>query len=378
MFENSFNAQNVIAYSVLGIFILAQLIYHFVVFRKLATHKSLTFKEHNWQPVSIIVCARNEKENLERLIPVILEQNYPNFELIIADDGSWDGSSDWLDELKKTTHNLKVVHLSEEMKRDRKGKKFALTLAIKAASNEILLLTDADCMPNTNSWIKHMVSPYHNNSDTEIVIGHSPFKRQKGFLSVINIMENSFTAMSYLSSALSKKTYMGVGRNLSYKKSLFFKVKGFASHHHIAGGDDDLFIQEASNHLNTSVCVSPESFVVTYSKSSFADWFQQKKRHNFIGKYYKSQFKLKLGFFSLTHTLLWVSFFISLTFPNAWLISILIMLFYFLIKFPLIYMSFNKLKVKNYAYLMPLFDFMFLLYNLIFGIAILFYKQKKW
>ncbi len=378
MFDNSFNTINVIAFSVFGFFIITQLICHFLFFRKLAFYKPIPLKEHSWLPVSVIVCARNEKENLEKLIPEILNQNYPNFELIIADDGSWDGTSDWLDELKKNTQNLKVVHLSEEMKRDRKGKKFALTLAIKAASSELILLTDADCTPASNLWIKHMVEPYHKNSQVEIVIGHSPFIRKKGLLSIMNIMENSFTATSYLSSALNNKSYMGVGRNLSYKKSLFFKIKGFASHHHIAGGDDDLFVQEASNKSNTDVSIHPDSFVFTHSKSTFLSWFQQKKRHNFIGKYYKSQYKWKLGFFSFSHAMLWISFLVSLFLPNAWIVSSALMLIYFLIKFPLIYMAFNKLKVKNFAFLMPVFDFMFLVYNLIFGIAIIFYKQKKW
>lgn len=378
MFENSFTTVNLIAYFVLGFLFLIQLIYHFVVFRKMASYKASTLKEQNWQPVSVIVCARNEKENLEKLIPVILEQNYPNFELIIADDGSWDGTSDWLDELKKSQLNLKVVHLSEEMKRDRKGKKFALTLAIKAASNELILLTDADCMPASNVWIKNMVEPYHLDGKIELVIGHSPFKNQKGILSLINVMENSFTAMSYLSSALNNKPYMGVGRNLSYKKSLFFKIKGFASHHHIAGGDDDLFIQEASNSNNTAVSLRSESFVHTNSKTTFSSWYQQKKRHNFVGKYYKSQYKLKLGFFSFTHALLWLATLISLFIPNSWLIVVLMLFVFFMIKLPLIYMAFNKLKVKNYAFLMPIFDFLYLIYNLIFGISIIFYKQKKW
>src|SRR5690606_38714069 len=184
------------------------------------------------------------------------------------------------------------------------GKKLALSLGIKAAKNEILLLTDADCIPASPDWISHMVSPYLENENCEIVIGYSPFYSKTSLVNLSARMDNLYTASLYTSYALGKNPYMGVGRNLSYKKSLFFKNKGFASHLHIAPGDDDLFIRDVGTGTNTYVSMHPDSFVMTASKAGFAEWLRQKRRHNFAGKYYKAGHRFSLAMFMFSHFML--------------------------------------------------------------------------
>jgi glycosyltransferase involved in cell wall biosynthesis len=330
------------------------------------------------QPVSIVVCARSEFENLQRLLPVLLKQDYPSYEVIVVDDASWDGSTSYLEELEKTEPLLKVVFINDEMKKNYQGKKLAVSLGIKAAQHELILLTDADCIPAGNQWIRHMVQPFFEKPETEIVLGYSPFIATAGPVNLIARMDNAYTGMFYLSHALNGVPYMGVGRNLSYRRSTFFKNKGFATHLHIAPGDDDLFVNEVCNSRNTAICLHPEAFVFTDAKSGLGDWFRQKKRHNFAGKYYKPEHQYMLGMYAFTHALLWLAFLGSCFFPSTFGYSLLLLGVYWLIKWPFVYYGFRKLKQKGLAIWMPVFDVLYLFYNFIFAGITLFGKQKKW
>lgn len=370
--------ESIILLGLLTLFATVQIVYQFVYFSKILKHKDIEMDPQNWQGVSIIIAARSEYDNLQKLIPALLEQDYPNFEIIIVDDASWDGTTGYIEELEKQDKRIKGIYITDEMKKNYLGKKLALSLGIKAANNELLLLTDADCIPQSKNWIKHMVRPYHVNKDTEIVLGYSPYQKNSAIVNLISRMENLYTGVSYFSYALSKDPYMGVGRNLSYRKSLFFKMKGFASHLHIAPGDDDLFIRDAATPTNTAICLHPEAFMYTNSKTGFGDWFTQKKRHNFVGKYYKSGHRFKLGILILTHALFWLTFIANAFIPSTFGWALIILGTYWLIKWPLIYLCFKRLKQAGISIWMPIFDVLYLGYNSVFGIIALFGKQKKW
>ena len=127
-------------------------------------------------PVSVIICARNESENLRRFLPLILEQNYDEYEVIIVNDGSCNNTERLIKELQKDYHNLYITNIPQET-RIISHKKLAITVGIKAAKNEILLFTDADCRPLTPNWISSMVRNFDN--DTEFVLGHGNYYRQQ-------------------------------------------------------------------------------------------------------------------------------------------------------------------------------------------------------
>jgi hypothetical protein len=210
------------------------------------------------------------------------------------------------------------------------------------------------------------------------VLGYSPFQKGNGMVNIISRMDNLYTGMTYFSYAMGRDPYMGVGRNLAYRKSLFFKHKGFASHLHIAPGDDDLFVQDAATPNNTSICLHPDGFVYTKSKSSFGDWFRQKKRHNFVGKYYKFNHRFKLGMMAFTHGLLWMTFIANAFVPESFGWALVLLLLYWSIKWPVVYMGFKKLKQSGMSAWVPVFDFLYVGYNVFFGFVAIFGKQKKW
>lgn len=287
-----------------GLAILVNLIYYLRVYTKLAfagpAGSGVTRNPadggtgHGTQnaPVSVIIAARNEADNLRKFLPAVLEQQYPEFEVIVVNDCSYDDSGYILRDFQSRYPHLKVVEIPENDKY-KHGKKFAITLGVKAASHEILLFTDADCYPVSEHWIARMQQAY--DGDTEIVLGFSPYKKKAGPLNAFIRYETFCTALSYFSFALLGKPYMGVGRNLSYRRSLFFKQKGFATHLHLKSGDDDLFVNKSATSRNTRVAFSAEAHIISDPKRSWNSYFRQKRRHQSVGKYYKRGHKFLLS-----------------------------------------------------------------------------------
>ena len=361
---------------VLAFFAIIQIAYYLFVFTKLAFDKPTNIKNSDLPPVSVIISAKNEVNNLREFLPIILSQNYPNFEVLVVNDGSWDETSEFIEQLTKTETRLKLVDVKVEEKYQ-KGKKLALTLGIKAATNEWLLFTDADCRPVSENWIREMANGM--TSDKEIVIGYSRYKRKNSILNLFIRWETFYTAMQYLSYAIGKNTYMGVGRNMAYRKSLFFKVKGFASHIHLMAGDDDLFVNETADKNNVAVIYTYDSFVESNPKTSWSEWFSQKRRHIFTGKFYKPKHKFSLGLFNISH----IMFYVFLTLLLVWgldfyLYIIAIFSFRFFIQAVIMYNCMKKLRITNIFGLFWIFDIFMVLYFLIIGTAGIFTKKLKW
>lgn len=352
------------------------LYYYWGVFSKLAFYKPAP-KNSRQEPVSIIIAARNEYENLKRYLPSILEQDYPEFEVIVVNDCSWDESQAWLEEYQQTHPRLRISQLIEQEKYPT-GKKFALTIGIKAAKYDLLLFTDADCQPNSNQWLKTMQSNFIQGTD--IVVGFSPYEKKKGLLNLFIRFETLLTAQLYLSAAILRRPFMGVGRNMAYRKDTFFKVKGFASHQHIICGDDDLFVNEASTPTNLTIEINPATFVVTQPKNTFNDWGRQKIRHMNVGKLYKSADKRFLGayYFSLTlfHLLLVATLIVN---PFTWPIVCIIFGLKFISQTIIFYLCGKRLTYQSVAFYLLILDFLYVLYLLTFGVRAFFIKRlNKW
>ena len=233
---------------------LIQVFYYLFFFTRLALYKTKSKPISQTHPVSVIICARDEAANLAKNLPGALVQQYSTtHEVIVVDDNSFDDSKYLLEELQKTFRQLHIVELKQEAKLI-PGKKFPLSVGIKTAKYEIVLLTDADCVPVSEHWIDKMQQAFE--PDTEIVLGYGPYHKKKGLLNRIIRWETFHTALQYFSYALAGIPYMGVGRNLSYKKEIFYRHKGFSAHNNIPSGDDDLFINMAATKKNTKININ--------------------------------------------------------------------------------------------------------------------------
>ncbi len=326
-------------------------------------------------PLSVIICARNEAENLTEYLPLVLTQNYPDYEVIVVNDRSWDGTDEILEEFEKKYKHLKVVNITDGQKFIA-GKKFAVTMGIKAATNNWLVFTDADCAPASSQWLLGMQQPEDDN--TEILLGYSPYLKRKGILNALIRYETFFTAVNYLSFALKGMPYMGVGRNMAYKKTLFFKNKGFAAHMHIPSGDDDLFVNAHANKQNTNVQIEPDTHVWSNPNTSFGAYLRQKKRHLGAGKLYKGKHKLILSF-QITVQFLFYAFFIALMFFDpARYIALGILLLSIIIRSFVYPKLLKKLNYSELRWWFPFLDillFIFLVFNALVSI---FVKKVQW
>ena len=271
-------------------------------------------KRKSKKPVSVIVCAKNEVDNLKRFLPNLLEQDYPDFEVIVVNDSSTDDTEMLLSEFSSKYEQLRFTTIPSNEK-FLHGKKLAVTIGIKAAKHDIVLLTDADCYPASDQWLQKMAS--HFTGKNQIVLGYGKYERKGGFLNSLIRYETVFTAMQYLSFAIKGSPYMGVGRNLAYEKELFFKNKGFAKHYHIVSGDDDLFVNETATKENTAVEFSPESHTLSIPETTFRRWIKQKKRHLSAGKHYTPSSKIRIAGELLSRMLLYATF-IAICILSTW------------------------------------------------------------
>lgn len=242
--------------------------------------------------VSVVICAKNEAPNLRENLPFIMQQDYPDFEVLVVDDGSEDQTSELLSQYSKQYGNLRILSLSKEEKKGA-GKKYALRKGIENARHAVLLLTDADCRPATKNWVREMASLI--TEQHKIVLGVSPYKQEASFLNDLIRYETLQTTLQYSGLALLGLPYMSVGRNVCFDKHLWQSKTWTEEELSIPSGDDDLVIQTLASRQNTSVCLSKESFTYSKATKTWAAWIKQKMRHYEPGKLYKLSHRLILG-----------------------------------------------------------------------------------
>ncbi|MCU0383159.1 MAG: glycosyltransferase [Cyclobacteriaceae bacterium] len=328
----------------------------------------------NQPPLSVIVCAHDEYHNLTQLLPLLLEQSYPEFEIILVNDRSNDETYDWLLQQSKLHKQVKVVQI-DHTPAHINGKKYGLTLGIRAAANEWLIFTDADCRPVSKNWLAAMA---RQMSDTTcIVTGISPYQKAKGFLNLFIRFEAIITAMRYIGFAVNGMPYMGVGRNLAYRKSLFMQNKGFTNILGVIGGDDDLFVNNTASAGNTRVCFSPESIVHSIPAKSAKEFFNQKIRHLAAGKKYKTKHRLVLGL-DIASWLLFYPIAIILLFSNFWVWTLSGVAVALLATSLTTYLATKRWGQRFELWTMPLLDFLYPIYYLTTGTTALITKKIKW
>ncbi len=352
-----------------------QFLYYIVIFGKFSFAKPQMATPKRI-PISIIVCAKNEEENVKKFIPLLLEQNYPEFEIILIDDASSDETLEIFEEFEKQNSNVKLVKV-ENNEAFWGNKKFALTLGIKAAKHEYLLFTDADCYPTSKDWIKNMSSQF--TAQKTIVLGYGAYEKMgNSFLNKIIRFETLITATQYFSWAKIGKPYMGVGRNMAYKREEFFKVRGFMDHMKIRSGDDDLFINQAANKDNTSICYLPESFTYSKPKTTFKEWFSQKRRHVSTAKHYKIFDRNQLSVFYASQFLFLLLPIVLLIFQFQWIAVLSIISFRYLFAWIVIGFAAGKLKEKDVMYWFPIIEIVLTLTHLNVFISNAFSKPVHW
>ena len=328
---------------------------------------------NNAPPVSVIICARNEEENLRNHLDRILNQTYRSYEVLVVDHKSSDNSLNVLSSLQHKFKHLRIVNFEDK----KPGKKFALAKGIEQARYDILLLTDADCVPATTNWIQKMVEGMNEN--TQVVLGVAPYDETPGPLNKFIRFEACYTAMQYLAFALAGLPYMGVGRNLAYRRELFDQTGGFRRHEHLASGDDDLFINEVAHKGNVGIRLNPDTFVFSKPKTTWREYYRQKTRHFSTGKHYKLKHRILLFLLTMSHLLHYILGFFFVTLKISTIFALLGYAVRMGVVMAICSLILNKLQHRSLRLWVPALDAALVIFYFVFSPSVLMNKDtQRW
>ena len=326
-------------------------------------------------PVSVVIPARNAESRIEKLLLALNHQHYSEFEVILVDDRSTDRTPLLLEKMKKNYSWLKTVRI-DQTPENVDPKKYALTIGIQKARHDLILFTDSDCLPVSKGWIAGMANAF--NESTEIILGFSNYEKMPGLLNYFIRFETIWTGVQYLTSALMGNPYMGVGRNLAYRKSFFNLKKGFSGIQNITGGDDDLFVNKFATSLNTKVAVGKEVLTLSQPKTRTKDFLHQKLRHLSVGKKYKTKDKFLLGIFNISFlgSLIITMVLIANSSVLYWLASFLLVRWILMMA---VIGRWSKILGSPINIIgVPVLDILYLFYYIFTGTRALFIKKVKW
>lgn len=353
-------------------FTAVQLFYWLFFFSRLAFYRPPLKAENSHHSVSVIICARNEAHNLQKNLIHFLNQNYRSYEVIVVNDNSSDHTPELLLDFQAKWRNLRVINLETP---GFSGKKRPLAAGIGAARYDVLLLSDADCVPAGPGWLQAMQTAI--GGETEIGLGYSPYRREAGVLNAFIRFEAVYTAVQYLSFALAGVPYMGVGRNLVYTKKLYRDSGGFR-HPELLSGDDDLFVNAVANKRNTKVILERGAFVVSEPKSTWRGYYNQKRRHLTTGGKYRLFHRVLLGLLAASHAGHYVTALV-LILSGAWTTMILLT---YLVRLAVVSALYRRIldRLDDPALWkwIPLLDAGFVMYYFIFAPALLNGNVKRW
>ena len=353
---------------------LVQQCFYWILFIRIAFKKGHDLKTASGG-ISVVICARNEYENLKKNLPLILEQDYPEFEVVVVNWASDDDSAFLLSKMADRYPNLKIVEIRENLNFF-SGKKFPLSIGIKSAKNEIIIVTDAGCRPVSRNWLALMGAEFKGSA--EVVLGYGAYEKQKGVLNKLIRFDTVHIAIRYLSSALAGIPFMGVGRNMAYMKSLFIRNKGFISHYRIHSGDDDLFINKVAKKSNTRVMLDPDSFMISEQRQNFQHWMIQKKNQSWTTRFYRPGHRILFAAYSLSIFLLYFLFVILLVMNYNPVLILPVFFVRLITQVFLFHRCMAKLNEKDLIWLVPFYEVALLVIETFTSVSNLVTKPNKW
>lgn len=353
-----------------------QFLFYLIVIIALSVYKKPDQKAEEIPGVSVVISAKNELENLKKLVPLLLKQQYGTYEIILVDDKSSDETYDYAIELDQSETNFKLVRIDSTPDHIN-NKKYALTIGIRATKYDHIILTDADCFPESEMWLSEMSRGFISDKK-KFVIGYSQYYKEKGLLNYFIKYETLLTAVQYIGIGLLGNPYMGVGRNMGYRKSFFLENNGFGKYREVVGGDDDLLVNHYAKRKNSSFVLSQQATMYSKPKTKLSDFVMQKTRHLSVGKHYRTTDKLVLGFLFLSKTLFWGSFIVA--------IMAVFQTYFVLAGFSLVMVSLltallvlkKKTGDKSSIWMLPILDLIFIFYYISTGLKVLFTKKVQW
>ncbi len=353
--------------------IVVLLFFHLVMFARLA-FGNLEVEPVRDLPISVVICARSEARTLESLIPLVMQQDHKEFEVVVVNDRSEDDTWEVLQWMKPLYPRLRPVNIQADEKFNY-GKKLALGVGVRAAKYPHVLLTDTDCVPAGNDWISTMAAGFNNGK--QIVVGHSPYAYQPGLANILERYDGTMKTLQYMSFAMAGFPYMGVGRNLGYTGELFFRAKGAKRHGHLMSGDDDLFINEVARANNTAVVADPRAVMATRPTLDLGIWLRRKRRHYTTASHYRFGHQVLLILLPLARTLFWMAL-LWFVITGQWrelLVGLSVELFVML---PITMVAMRRLQAGLLAWFAIPMEWLFLILDPLLYASTVLVKPKRW
>lgn len=268
-----------------GVVILCLLAYYFGLFGRFSFRKERPIgNSTDLPPVSIIITARDQSHLLINSLPLLLSQEYPEYEVVLVNDKSRDETPQVVLEYKNRFHHLHYVNLASSISTIA-GKKYPLENGIQAAKYDILVFTDAGSMPSSPYWLQHLASRFVRKKN--VALGHVTYPQDNTMNNRLLHYDALFTTVQAFSYNISGFPVMADDRNLAYKKSMFFKhQEKFLAHPRLPFGEDSIFINEVAKRDACDVAASKEA-VVVQPKITFSKWFRSKKYALVCRSYYR-------------------------------------------------------------------------------------------
>lgn len=376
-----FNTIELIFLSVIGVLFVIQAIYYWRIYNRIHAHNEAVRKDevhfsHELPPLSVILCARNEADNLQKVLLAILEQDYPQFEVIVINDASTDETEDVLGHLEEKYANL-YHSFTPESARYISHKKLALTLGVKASKYDWLVFTEPNCVPASNQWLRLMARNF--TPRTQIVLGYSEYGYTNGWLHKCIAFDTLSQSLRYLGFALAGSPYMGIGRNMAYRKDLFFKQKGYSAYLNLERGEDDLFINQIADGENTRVETDFQATVRIQPVRRYKEWKEEKINHMVTARFYRGVQRYLVGFETFSRFLFYIAVLVSViicAFSAHWAfagVTVGIWLLRYVMQALVINRTAKEMEGKRtYYFSLPIFDILLPLQSFYFRLCYLF------
>ena len=364
-----------------GFLFFIQSCYQLGLYRKLYPHSKQAQGEGNTPPLSVIIVAKDSASDLRKNLPAILEQDYPDYEVIVIyDRADKDESEDVLKLLQDKYHHLYYTFIPDSA-RYISHKKLGVTMGIKASRHEWLVHTEANCLPSSNQWLRKLASNFTDHTD--IVLGYSNYEKTSGWFNRKITFDTLLHSMRYLGMAINGHPYMGCGRNLAYRKSLYYNQKGFTNHLNLQRGEDDLFINQVTNANNTRVEASSESVMRITTPHYPKSWKEEKLSYVTTSRHFKGTAQYLVGGESCSRLLFLACVLVCIVFgiiKQDWImvgIASLLWVLRFILQVVVFRKTSIALNERIFIFTLPLFDWMQPLWNLGFKLQQRFIRKDE-
>lgn len=363
---------------IFGVVTLIQLVYYYVIYGRFAFHRKKSAFGFRDIPLSVVVVVRDDAAQLLQTLPYLLEQQYDFFEIVVVNDRSRDENSlHAIKEYKERYSNIKIVDLSTAVSTSR-GKKMAISMGIKCATYDHILLTSPNCIPASKQWLSLMAQNFQFQQ--KIVLGYNTFVKKNNPFNHFLHYDNLIGAVQYFSHALLHSTYRGDINNVAFVRPLFYQQKGFISYNHLLYGEEDIFIHRAANKNNTAIEFSPDATTVRQHVPQYRYWRLHKVSLFFTRKYNSFKNRCLLGLYELTNLLFYIFLAISIITalhqPLALYITLGIALVRIISMYIVLGISAKKLQEKQVIPHFLFYDILFSLLNPLYWISAKFNHKK--